>query len=133
MASLDSKAAFKERALAIGISPDHVEKFSAAGLDTFGSFAFSIPYHPTASDETALIKFVSDTLKGKVAPAVAACYRRHTLALADMKSRLETPGDAPPSKRLPTAERRARHDAQVARIPGIIFGPEQEPCWSLTG
>ena len=114
-----------------------MEKFCAAGLDTFGSFAFSIPYHPTAPDGTALIKLVSDTLKEKVAPTVAACYRRrfsecHTLALADMKSRLETPGDVPPSKRLPTAERRARHDAQVARIPGIIFGPEQEPGWSLT-
>ena len=40
--TLDSEAAFKERALKIGLSQDNVDALLVAGFKTFGAVAFAV-------------------------------------------------------------------------------------------
>ena len=50
MAIIDSKAAFKARALAFGISEVDIAALAAQDLGTFAAFAFLGPYNPNAPD-----------------------------------------------------------------------------------
>ena len=134
-AELESVAEFKRRASALGVTEDHLKALVAAGFDTFGKFAFSVPYVPGAAEEKPLVDLFKKTFAAEPKDAELACLRRlfwesHALALADLKQRQEHGSDNV-TKKLPTAERVSRAQEQKKRLSGIIWGPATEPSDQL--
>ena len=135
-AELESVAEFKRRASALGVTEAHLNALVGAGFDTFGKYAFAVPYVPGAADEKPLVDLLKKTFGG-VDPkdSELACLRRlfwesHALALADLKQRQEHGSDNV-TKKLPTSERVARLQDQKKRLSGVIWGPDTEPSDQL--
>ena len=134
-AELESVAEFKRRASALGVTEDHLKALVAAGFDTFGKYAFSVPYVPGAADERPLVELLKKTFGANPKDSELACLRRlfwesHALALADLKQRQEH-GSESITKKLPTSERVARAQEQKKRLSGVIWGPDTEPSDQL--
>ena len=114
--TLESTAAFAERAKAIGVEQWIIQKFQEKSMDTYGRFAFAITYSSQHPNDKPLADFVESVVEREVSADQMATLRRlffeaHTLALADVRSRVETGADlAVPSRKLPTAERPKRSD-----------------------
>lgn len=70
--TLESEAAFKERALQIGIEERHVEKFVEKRFAAFGRYAFAVVYSPHHTDEAPLRRFLTDLLEES--PAWINCH-----------------------------------------------------------
>lgn len=92
--ALDSKAAFKERALEIGISEADLNALALGGMSNFSQLAFCCAYQPGAQSDDALFDRLESILGTKPSGADASCYRRmffecHAMALKDLQSRLE--------------------------------------------
>ena len=62
MSSLDSKAAFRARALEFELASDVLEKLASAKLDSFGALAFVGPLQSGTSDESPLIEALKTAL-----------------------------------------------------------------------
>ena len=112
MAGLESSAVFENRALAIGIDAAVVRALQLSGLDTFGKYAFSCAYQPGAADEAPLKNLLTEALGAEPSIATFAPLRRlyfeaHTLALSDVRSRVERKEDDAPRK-MPPPERSVR-------------------------
>ena len=128
MSGLESSAVFESRALAIGITPATLSALQAAGLDTFGKYAFSCSYQPGSSDETSLKELLTTVLGaeptvGTFAPLRRLYFEAHTLALSDMRQRVERREDEAPRK-LPAPERSVRLEKQKKRLAGLkLEGP----------
>ena len=134
-AELESVAEFSRRASALGVSAANVEKLAKAGFDTFGKYAFSVPYNPSSSDETPLRDMLKASLGSDPDAGQLACLRRlfwesHALALADLRYRQEH-GSEGVAKKLPTAERVHRAKEQKSRLQGLVWGPDSEPSDQL--
>ena len=135
-ASLDSVAAFAERAQQIGVSQEMLQYLKASGFDTYGKLGFAVTHSPQSNDDTAFQQFVQDVWQGadeiprnQVAAMRRLFFESHTLALSEIRFRVETTSDATtPSRRMPTAERLSRQQEQEARLVGIIFTPETTPA-----
>ena len=143
--TLDSEAAFKERALKIGLSQDNVDALNVAGFRTFGAVAFAVSATPNAASEDEVKQWIRTVFGALLSPHQLACMRRlhfeaQSLSISDMKSRVEPSVDAA-AKKMPVAERLARQKAQESRLPGVILLPETMPahevvdklwlkCWS---
>lgn len=131
--TLDSEAAFVERAGQIGVPQWAVDKLIEKKFATFGKYAFSIVYSPQHVDDTPLRTFLSETLDEEPAPDMLAMLRRlffeaHTMALSDVRQRIESsPDPSVASRKLPVAERKARLDEQQARLKGVIYTPDTIP------
>ena len=137
-ATLDSKAAFEQRACQVGVEEAFLTALKAAGFDTFGSLAFAVPHSQTRQDEEVFVAFLKRVNGGADPTQIqVACMRRlfyesHTLALSDLKQRVESgPDPAQQTRRLPTAERVARQNEQETRLAGIVFSPEVMPSHRL--
>ncbi len=136
VAELDSTAEFNRRAELLGVSQRLRDALGRQGLNTFGRFAFSVAYSPGQQDETPLTDLATMLNGGvPVNPGEMASLRRlfwesHTLALADLKQKSEH-GSEGVTKKLPTAERKARSDNQRTRLTGVVWGPESEPSHQL--
>ena len=133
--ALDSKAAFKERALEIGISDTDLTALAAGGIATFSQLAFCCAYQPGAQSDDALFDHLESILGTKPSGADASCYRRmffecHAMALKDLQSRLER-SDTSEVKILPLAEKVQRLDDLRRRFPGVMLSPSLEPSHSL--
>ena len=63
-ASLDSVAAFEERANQVGISAEMLQYLRDADFTTFGKLGFAISHSPQAPDDTVFLDFVNDVWKG---------------------------------------------------------------------
>jgi hypothetical protein len=135
MAALDSKSSFAARASAIGISDGVFRLLEGANIDTFGKFAFVCSYQPGTSDETPFLEMIKKVLSRDPTVEEQSLLRRlyfesHTLALSDMKSRIErTDEDIP--KRLPAPERQARRQKQLQDYKGLDIQGELEPAHQL--
>ena len=135
MSGLDSKHAFSSRALEVGMQEDLLEKLKGAGLDTFGSLAFSSDATPTSNTEEKFKKAVQDLILVEVAPAEMIPLRRlwfeaHAMVLSDIRSRTErTEADQP--RKMPLAERLARIDKQKKELKGLIIDASVEPSHGL--
>lgn len=132
---LDSHAAFKARALEIGLSPDVIELLKAGGVTSFGSYAFVTSYQPGQPDETPLIEALTKVMHRapsteETIPLRRLFFESCTLAISDLKQRTERDETAEPS-RMPVAERNARLQEQQNRLKGIHFSPETEPSHKL--
>ena len=131
--TLESVAAFRERAKQIGVEDRYIEKFEAKKFAAFGRYAFAVVYSPQHTDETPLINFLNELLEEHPTPDQLACMRRlffesHSMALTDVRQRVEaSPDPAAATRKLATAERVARQREQETRLGGIVFTPESTP------
>ena len=135
MTAIESTAAFQARALAIGLSDVTVQALVAKDLATFGKFAFCCAYTPGSNDEQPLKAVINDLLGRDPTLGEMALLRRlffecHTLALADMRTRLERSEESAP-RSLPPAERDARLKAQKARLQGLSITLDVQPSNAL--
>ena len=134
MASLDSEAAFADRAEKMGIERWIAERFKTKKFGTFGKLAFAFPYAPQSADDAPLRTFITGILEEEPGQDQMAALRRlffeaHTLALTDVRHRAEaSPDPSQPARKLPTAERVARQKAQQLRLGGLVFNPNTIPA-----
>ena len=135
--TLESTAAFKERAKQIGVEDRYIEKFVAKNFAAFGRYAFAVVYSPQHTDETPLLNFLNDLLDEQPSPDQLSCMRRlffesHSMALTDVRQRVEgAPDPSAVTRKLATTERVARQQEQQARLGGIVFTPETTPSTHL--
>ena len=132
---VESTAAFASRAKAMGITDIEVRALSMANYDSFAAFAFVVPYNPLAVDDTSLKAALTILLGSEPSITQMGRYRRlqfesHTLVLSDTKVRMERTDDAAPRK-MPGAERSARHQEQTRRLVSIQITQDNEPSHSL--
>ena len=134
---LDSSAAFEERARAFGVEAWVVAKFKERNLNTFGRFAFAVAFNPQSQNDKPFVDYVEHLAESTLGQDQLAALRRlffesHTLALADVRIRVESsPDPSTATRKLPTAERLARQSAQQSRLGGIIFNPDTIPANQL--
>lgn len=135
---MDSKAAFAERAKAVGVSETHVTALAGKQLDTFGAFAFISSFQPGGTDETPFVRAIGAALgvnPATFSEAELSSFRRlyyeaHTLAMGDLRSRLERKdGEAP--RKIPMAERSQLLDLLKNELPGITIDLQLEPAHKL--
>ena len=135
MTSIESAAAFTNRARTIGLSNEIITALTAGEVATFGTFAFCCPYSPGQPDEepfkAALRTLLGrDPTLGEAAGLRRLYYESHALALADMKSKVDrTENDEP--KSLPAAEREVRLRDQKNRLVGVVITPATQPSNAL--
>ena len=136
-ATLESEAAFSERAAAIGLDQATIAALGTAGFATFGTYAFATAYTPQSADEAPFKSFLERAIGREPSDSEFAMLRRlffesHTLALSDLRTRVESTTDPGTSTRkLPTAERVARQANQQTRLLGVIFDPDTTPANQL--
>ena len=133
--ALESEAAFRARALEIGISSDDLDLLKTGGIKSFSSYAFCCSYQPGSASDDVLFEYLENVLGSKPAAADASNYRRlffesHALALRDLQSRLDR-SDASEIKILPLAEKVQRLEALKAKFPGIMLSTSMEPSHEL--
>ena len=116
----ESNAAFKARALDLGLSEERFELLIGAGVKNFGQYAFICQYQPGSSDEPPLLKvlgeiYTADVAGGELTVGERSILRRlyfesHTTAVQEMRLRIERQPDDTP-KSIPMAERIERLNA----------------------
>lgn len=131
--TLESEAAFVERAKQIGVEDWIVDKLIEKKFATYGRFAFAVTYSPQHPDDRPFRQFIENVAEVAVEADQLATLRRlffesHTMALADVRTCVgATPDPSVATKKLPTAERVSRQKDQEARLGGIIFTPDTIP------
>eukprot|EP00435_Cladocopium_sp_Y103_P009154 s2122_g2.t1 len=132
--TLESEAAFKERAAQIGVEKHFIDKFVEKKFAAFGRYAFAIVYSPHSTDERPLRQFLVEMLEEEPSLDQMSCLRRlffesHTMALTDARQRVEaSPDPSIATRKLATAERVARQREQEVRLGGLVFTPETIPA-----
>ena len=135
MSALESRASFRARALEIGMQSDFVDLLVKSGIDSFGRLAFVCPSVAGSSDDRPLITAIEARISRSLKDAEVPDLRRlffesHTLALADMRSRVERTGADTP-REVPAAERMSRLQEQKSRLSSVIFNEHTEPAHCL--
>ena len=130
--TLDSEAAFVDRAQQVGLERWVIDKIRQKKFATFGRLAFGFAYSPQSSDEAPLRDFLTGLLDEAPSDDQLASLRRlffesHTMALTDVRQRVESnPDPLVATRKLPTAEV-ARQQAQEKRLGGLVFNPTTIP------
>ena len=132
---LESQAAFVERAKAINMPDALIDLMIEKGLTSFGKLAFISPVEPRSGDDSSMVQAVAAILGRDLRPAEIPDMRRlwfksHTLAVGDMKTRVERSSLDPP-REMPLAERMNRLEDQKKRLPSIVFSEHVEPAHCL--
>ena len=135
MSSLDSRAAFKARALELNLPEDLLTKLAAINVDTFGALAFIGPLQAGTTDEGPLLSTLKRALGSAPDDGVLSIARRlwfesTTQALAEMRGKVERT-DASEPQRMPLAERTQRIAALQKRLVGIHWTVDIEPSHKL--
>ena len=133
--ALDSKASFQTRAKQIGLTDGQVTQLENAGITTFAGFAYATTYQPGQVDDAPLIRFLTTAFGAAPNPETSASCRRlflesHTLALEDLKSRLDR-SESTEARTVPLAEKMERIRQQQARLRGVTFTPTVMPSHAL--
>ena len=92
--AIDSKVAFQNRALELGIDQNDLDVLETSGINSYAAYAYCCTYQPGQNDDTALTTFLATALGGPPNAAATTKYRRlffeaHALSLEDLKSRAE--------------------------------------------
>ncbi|CAE7236604.1 unnamed protein product, partial [Symbiodinium microadriaticum] len=124
MSSLDSRAAFKARALELNLPEDLITKLAAINVDTFGALAFIGPLQAGTTDEGPLISTLKRALGSAPDDGVLS------IALAEMRGKVKRT-DASEPQRMPLAERTQRIAALQKRLVGIRWTVDIEPSHKL--
>jgi hypothetical protein len=134
VSTLESEAAFRDRAQQIGVEGGYIEKFVSKIFSAFGRYAFCVVYSPHHTDEAPLRRFLTDLLEEEPEADQMAILRRlffesHTMTLTDARQRVEAqPDPAMATRRMATAERVARQREQQDRLGGLVLTPESIPA-----
>ena len=130
--AVDSAASFKARMLSLGLPPTHVTAFENRRVLIYASFAFICPYQP--SDEKPFTNALEEILgspPGDYLPVYRRLfYEAHTLAVQDLRSRLESRDGQEPRK-LATQERMERLNQLRASLTGLTLDAQLEPSQAL--
>lgn len=132
---LESQAVFRARGLQLGMTAAQVTQIDDAGFGTMGAFAFGSSFQPGQNDEAPLLAFFAVMFPGPPDLALIGRLRRlyyesHTVALSDMKSRIERTDEDKP-RRLQLPERAQRTLEQRARLTALRLDGEYEPSFAL--
>ena len=132
---LDSEAAFKHRAIEVGMQEAYYQTLKGAGISTYGKLAFVCGYTPGQGDENVLFDAIAALVGTAPSPTEKIVIRRlffeaNAMALADLRTRFEKDDSSEP-KETPLAERMARLQQQKDRLTGVHFSPETEPGHKL--
>ena len=122
------------RAVQLGISMAAINLMKAGGVSTMGSYAFCCLFQPGSTDETLLVDTLTRLLGAGPTPEQMIGLRRlffesHTLAIVDMRSRLEHNDDQP--KKILGPERNSRMAELRLRLPGLTIQGDLEFSNSL--
>ena len=133
--AIDSKVAFQNRALELGIDQLEIDALDAAGINSYATYAYCSTYQPGQNDDTALIGFLTTTLAAAPSAASITRFRRlffeaHALSLEDLKSRADR-SESSEARIIPLAEKMDRIRMQKQRLTGLSFTPQSEPSHSL--
>ena len=133
--AIDSKVAFQNRAVELGIDQAEIDSLETAGIHSYATYAYCSTYQPGQNDDTALITFLTTTLGGAPSAASTARFRRlffeaHALSLEDLKSRADR-SESSEARIIPLAEKMDRIRQQQERLTGLSFTPQSEPSHSL--
>ena len=135
MSLVESTAALRARATAIGLPDAAIQAMADKGWGTMGSFACSCSTPPGSAAEKFIEEVATPLLGRADSPHVAALrrlwYESFTLAAAELRTRIERKGDEAPRK-MAWAEREARFKALEAALPGLQLREELEPAHRLT-
>ena len=106
--ALDSKAAFQERALVVGLSQANLASLSAVDVETYASFAYCTAYQPGQGDETPFVNFLTRTFGGApdAGTLAAVCwlfFEAHAMALEDLRAKTDRT-ESSEARTLPLAE-----------------------------
>ncbi|CAE7815496.1 unnamed protein product [Symbiodinium sp. CCMP2592] len=128
---LDPQAAFQERCLRIGMTPELYGKLKDKGYDTFGKIAFAAASSPQALTDEAIDVWLATVVDPRPSAFQVSVIRRllfesQSLNIADLRTRVEGQPENT-IKKLPTAERIARQEAQQARLKGVVFTVSNQP------
>lgn len=134
----ESQAAFKSRALDLGLDESRFQLMLDAGIRNFGQYAFICQYQPGSADETPLLKALSEIFTpaiGELTVGERAIMRRlyfesHTTAVQEMRIRLEAKPDDTP-KQIPMAERIERINLFKQQHSHLVMDYALEPSHKL--
>ncbi|CAL1131971.1 unnamed protein product [Cladocopium goreaui] len=117
--AIDSKVAFQNRALELGIDQLEIDALDAAGINSYATYAYCSTYQPGQNDDTALIGFLTTTLAAAPSAASITRFRRlffeaHALSLEDLKSRADR-SESSEARIIPLAEKMDRIRMQKQR------------------
>ena len=138
MSMLDSKAVFKERCDAFGVTDAEYQRLQAKSWATFGTLAFASGWQPGQSDETGLLMIGAVFCgTGSASPpddrmpvVRRLAWEAYTLCAADLRSRAERRDDDKPVK-LQRVERVQRASDQQARLTHLALEGELEMSHAL--
>ena len=138
MASMESVASFKARAMEIGMADTLVQRLADAGVDTFGKLAYVCSVNPTSGDDRPLKDALQQLIVGgdQLTPQELILIRRlwfesYTLTVAEIQNKMQkNPSDTP--KTIPLAERLVRVEEQRERLKGLIYDQFLESAHALT-
>jgi hypothetical protein len=138
MASLDSKASFRVRAVELGVSDAELAVLAANDWNTFSSFAFSCNYSPGQANDAELLAMAAIVCAVVPAPPNRLPIIRRlffeswTLNAADLKRKIEHVEDSDKPRKMATPERHERYLALAQRLtPGLRLVNELEPSHML--
>ena len=136
---LDSGAVFAARLKAVGIPQVHIDKLVQDGIDTMAKMAFLVSCQPGLGEDTPFVEAVTNILgfteaspmsKGLLSALRRVWFESHTVALNEVKQRMEKTDDALP-KRLPQPEREVRRANQQLRLSGLLLEGQLECSHAL--
>ena len=118
--AMDSKAVFARRVVQLGCK-EFQGKFEENGWATFGEFAFATTYVPGHAEDGTFDRDITEKITDDKTHVKRNVFRRlffeaYTMAIADMKRRVEGKTDSEAPRKLPVAEREDRYDRQQERL-----------------
>ena len=79
--AIDSKVAFQNRAVELGIAQADVDALSDSGISSYATYAYCCTFQPGQTDDTALTTFLATAL-GSAPDAAATTRFRRQVAVA---------------------------------------------------
>ena len=137
MALIESAASFKQRCDEILADGTLGNRLVAAGVDTFSKLAFSVGTPQTPPTEAQFDTFSAHIFGpggnvGQTASLKRLHFEATTLVIASLKERITGDGSEVSSvRKVATAEKRARLEAQAGRLQGLRIEGELSPSHQL--
>ena len=135
---LDSKPVFVARMISSGVPIAYIDRLVLDNIDTLGRLAYCSSSVPASGDDVAFVTTVCKAIgkteeeigSGMLGAIRRVWYESHTVAVAEIKHKVESTGESVPRK-LPIPERAARSEAQERRLAGVDINSRIEPSYSL--
>ena len=136
---LDSESVFSTRLLALGIPPAQIRSLQAAGVNNMAKLAFICSVQPGSADDSpffaALARALGLNSADEISVGDQSAYRRawfeaSTVAIAEVRNKVEKSSEDGP-KKMPMAERNARHSNQQSRLNGVKIEGSLEPSHAV--